>query len=281
MKKLTCALLSLLALTSSFGYAVEPERYCVYYNDQADASEFSAYDLVVLDQEYHPPMQGFIDQGITTLGYISLGEVGDYRWYFNTVKRKNLLLFENPNFPGSWFIDIRKPRWKSFVLNTIIPYVMYQGFDGLFYDTLDNAAYLEGLDPIQYMGMVDAAIDLVQTIRAAYPTLPIMMNRAYDILDDVGNDIDMELGEEVYTRYNFATQLYELVPQQDYDFQVNILQSAQAAFPALKVYTLDYWLPIEQSMIADIYELERNNGFIPYVSTVALDSIVAEPPPGT
>lgn len=253
------------------------ERYCVYYNDEAPIEAFSPYDLIVLDSTYHPKLEGLIEQKKTLLGYISLGEVESERDYFEQVKAEGILLTENENWEGSFYVDMRDPKWTKRVIEELIPGILFQRFDGLFLDTLDNAGVMERSNPEKNKGMVQAAAKLVKTIRNHYPTIKIMMNRGYELLPIVGGDIDMVMGESIYTDYNFDKNIYEYVPEDLYLQQVESLQNAQSKFPHLKIYTLDYWKPNEPEVIKAIYQKERDNGFIPYVATVDLHKIIPEP----
>ena len=47
--------------------------------------------------------------------------------------------------------------------------------------------------------------------------------------------------------------------------------------PKLRLYTLDYWEPTDRAGIAKLYGQERKAGFIPYVATIDLQRIVADP----
>ncbi len=248
-----------------------PERWVVLYSDKVAIEEYDPYSVVVLDSEYHSRLAPFIEQKKTTLGYISLGEVSKVRSYFEEVEKEGILLGENKNWQGSYFVDLRDPRWVRRVIEELIPSIMFQRFDGLFLDTLDNADYLESSLP----GMKQAALNLVKAIRYHYPMIKIMMNRAYFLLPDVAQDIDMELGESVYTDYDFEAKTYHLVPKQLYEQQVQMLKAAQK--DDVEVYTLDYWDPHDADMIEKIYKVQRENGFIPYVSTIELDQIIQEP----
>jgi len=91
------------------------------------------------------------------------------------------------------------------------------------------------------------------------------------------NSIDMELGESVYSDYNFDTKTYGKVDAPTYQEQVKLLKSAQRDNPKLKVYTLDYAKPSDTKSLVDIYRTERANNFIPYVATIGLDQLVEEP----
>jgi len=217
------------------------------------------------------------DRGKTLLAYLSLGEVEEHRPYFPAVKAEGILLHENRAWRGSYFVDLRDPRWTARVIEQLIPDVLHRGFDGLFLDTLDDAADLERSDPARYRGMTAAATRLVRTIRLHYPTIKIMMNRAYEILPDVEEYIDIELGESIFADYDFETKRYRLVKRAIYREQVRLLKAAQRRRPDLAVFTLDYWDPADTAGVARIYREQRANGFEPYVATLELDRIVREP----
>lgn len=255
----------------------ERTAWVVYYSDQAPPEAFSPYHLVVLESESYPPLRPLTDRGKTLLGYLSVGEVEDHRRYFSIVKAENILLQENKDWKGSYFVDLRDPRWTRRVIEQLIPQILRRGFDGLFLDTLDNAAHLERLNPSRYRGMTEAAARLVRTIRRHFPSIKLMINRAYEILPEVEGHVDMVLGESVFADYDFKTKSYRLVPQPLYQEQVKLLQAAKKRRPELGIFSLDYWDPADKAGIARIYREQRANGFEPYVATVELDRIIPEP----
>jgi uncharacterized protein (TIGR01370 family) len=271
-------LASLLPMTSAFGADTETnEKYAIYYSDKITADKFKPYQFLVLDGQHHPAIQPLKEDGKLLIGYVTLGEVDATSPHYAELKAHNLILMENKNWKGSFFVDMRDPLWPKIVIEDLIPAVLRQGFDGIFLDTLDNPLELEEQNSARYHGMADAAAHLVQAIRLHYPTIKIMMNRGYGLLPKVATSIDMELGESVYSDYNFDTKTYGKVKSQDYQEQVDLLKEAKKTNPALKVYTLDYAKPTDTKAIIDIYKTERANGFIPYVATVGLDQLVDEP----
>lgn len=270
---------SLLGMCFSFQVIASDKLmpWVVYYGDQLPAKSFDPYDLIILDSANDLMARRLRDKGKTVLGYLSLGEVEQNRAWYAPVKSQGLLLMENRHWPGSFFVDVRDQRWVSRVIEQLIHDMLRRGFHGVFLDTLDNPAELERIDARQYAGMVQAAARLVLTIRRHYPEIKIMMNRAYEILPQVGHVLDMELGESVFADYNFETKLYGLVDTPTYRLQVKWLQAAARQFPSLKIYTLDYWQPEDAGGIARIYQEQRGNGFNPLVSTIALDQIIPMP----
>lgn len=257
--------------------AAETKNFVVYYGESEDPANFAPYSLVVFESENHPVIEGLLESGKTVLGYLNLGEVEDNRFYFKEVKDEGILLEENPNWKGSFFVDLRDKRWTKRVLENLIPAILFQGFTGIFIDTLDNAAYLEEKDPSKYKGMKKAAIDLVKAIRLNYPDMKIMLNRGFEILPGVAKDIDMELAESIFSEYNQKKKTYELIAKPTYESHVKVLKEAQKINPNLEIYTLDYWDLKDPEGIKKIYHAEREQGFIPYVATWRLNKLVKEP----
>lgn len=275
------------ALTSVAAAAIAPAAsaapplvpWVVYYSDKAPVEDLLPYQVIVLDSAYHPPLERLKDRRRILLGYISVGEVEKHRPWFNQVKGWGILGDENPNWPGSYYVDVRDKRWVKLVVEQLVPDLLHKGFDGVFLDTLDNPPHLERTDPKRWAGMTRASARLVKAIRHNWPRARIMMNRGYELLPDTAAALDYALGESVYTTWNFALERAELQPEEAYRFQVQALRDAQRRNPALSVMTLDYWDLSDAKMVRDIYALQRANGFSPYVSVVALDRIAPEPDP--
>ncbi|MGH9718827.1 MAG: endo alpha-1,4 polygalactosaminidase, partial [Bryobacteraceae bacterium] len=118
---------------------------------------------------------------------------------------------------------------------------------------------------------------LVRTIRRRFPRITIVLNRAYSLLERVDGDVDVALGESVYATFDFAEKKYRLVDGESYRLQVSWLQTAKKRRPRLRVFTLDYWDPSDPAGISQIYREQRANGFLPYVTTIDLTQVVAEP----
>lgn len=256
---------------------LKPRRWVVYYSDKAPASDFASYDLVVLDSKYHPPVAQVKDGTKVVLGYLSLGEVNHDRNYFAAVKAEGLLIQENKNWPGSFMVDLRERRWRQRVVEELVPAILQQGFDGLFLDTLDNAAYLEESSPARFQGMRQAAVDLVRTLRTEYPSIRIAINRGYDLLEQVAPYVDLAAAESLLATYDFSAKRYVPVAPQISAPQVRRLQAVMRDHPRVQVLSLDYWDPSDPEGARRIYRRELKNGFCPYVATIGLNEIIREP----
>jgi uncharacterized protein (TIGR01370 family) len=257
--------------------AYSAEKFAVYYSDKVPVERLNTYQLLVLDRLHHPPLKPLAEEGKTLLGYVSLGEIDTTSPYFAQLKKQGAVLQENKNWKGSYFVDIRNSLWQQIVVEDIIPAVLRDGFSGVFFDTLDSPIEMERQYPGKYSGMNDAAVHLIEAVRMHYPTLKIMVNRAYPILPRVAPSIDMALGESMLGDYNFDKKAYERVDDSLYRQQVQWLKEARQRNPKLKIYTLDYADPHDRKSIAQMYRLQRANGFVPYVASIGLDELVDEP----
>lgn len=252
-------------------------RWGVDYGAATDPVLARQFDLLVLEPHHARPIAPLRGPGSKLLGYVSLGEVEKNRPYFATLARDGALLAPNPHWPDARHVDLRHPAWRTALLDRVVPEILAKGYDGLFLDTLDNAEAMEHADPVGHKGMVAAGAALVAALRARFPDILLMLNRGYAALPEVAPRIDYLLGESMASRWSFAAKRYEMLSDSDWQWQAARLRGAKARNPGLRLTTLDYWDPADRRTVAALYAWERAAGFDPYVATLALDHLIAEP----
>ncbi len=255
----------------------EPFRWAVFYGADAPAEAFADYRLVVFDSDRHPDVEPIVARRAQALGYLSIGEVHRTRSYFAEVEREGLLVYENPNWPGAFAVDVRDARWRRRVVEELVPAILARGFQGVFLDTADTAIDLERRDRTKFAGATLATIELVKAIRNRHPGIAIVLNRGYEILPAVEGAIDMVLAESLVTDWDFAKKAPRMAPADLHAAQVGLLSAARKRKPALRVLALEYWTPGDADRLREIYAKVRALGFSPYVATVELDRVVPEP----
>jgi polysaccharide biosynthesis protein PelA len=253
------------------------KQWVVYYGSELPASSFRDYDIVVFDREKHPSIQNLKSEGKVVLGYISVGEAESYRSDYEQVKATHALLEENPNWPGHFAVDVRKPEWTQYLVEEVVPQVIKAGFHGIFVDTLDSVEDLEVKDPQKYQGMTVAAANVIKAIRLHYPNLRIMINRGFNVMPYIAQDVDYLLAEGVLSNYNFETRKGVLFPDEVYAEYAGKMHALKKAAPQLQLVTLDYWDMSDTKGVKELYRRHKANGFMPYVTTIELDRVDVEP----
>ena len=254
-----------------------PLDWGIDYGAATDPATARRYRLLVLEPDHARPIAPLRGAGATLLGYVSFGEVERQRPYVAALERAGALLAPNPNWPDARLADLRHPLWRATLIDTVIPAILAQGYDGIFVDTLDNAEALEAREPGAMAGMVAAGAALIAAVRARFPRMRIMLNRGYAALPQAAAHVDLVLAEAMATRWSFAARRYERLSDDDWAWQATRLRAAQARNPALQAMTLDYWDPADPRAVAALYARERAAGFRPYVATLALDHLLPEP----
>jgi hypothetical protein len=255
--------------------AEKPIRWLAFYGVTAEEATLATYDIVVLDHGFQGAIGLVASPTTRVCGYVSLGEIRTSDPFFAFLDHEALLP-ENPDWPGTRRVDIRHPSWRSLILDRRIPSLAAQGFTGLMFDTLDTPPYLELLDPARYHGMRQAAVSLVDSIRARWPEMMLIMNRGYALLPDVVQKVDAVIAESLMTSPDRQTGGFAWVDRDQVELQLALLNPAAHRRPRLPILSLDYWDPKDARTIAEIYRRERALGHHPYVATRSLDQIVPE-----
>lgn len=252
-----------------------PYRWAAYYDWQLEGEDFAGYDLLVLDSAWYPPIAPIKEQGITVLGYLSLGEVHEDTPLYPLAREKGVLLDDNPAWK-SHIVDLRDPWWHQYILEFAIPALIKDGFDGVMFDTVESPLNLEMSDEDKH-AMHTAAVSLIHGARLRFPNFKIMLNRGFALLPEVAGYIDYILAESILAVPDEAqTGKYRLLQESYYDSIVAMLHNIQKIHPRIAVYTLDYWQLDDKTAIQKLYKKQRDQGFRPYISTPDLRNLHRE-----
>lgn len=176
------------------------------YYDNKDLKKLKKFDVIVIDS-VDVPSKKFVKKlqrtGVKVLGYMNVGQAEVYRDYWDSLDKK-VILGEDPNWPGNYYVNANDVEWHDVILNQEIPDILIQGnFDGLVLDMLDVVDIYPETKP----GM----ISLIHKMREQYPDLLIVPNRGFAILDEIYSYIDAFKYEEMCSKYNFKKKKYVYV----------------------------------------------------------------------
>jgi polysaccharide biosynthesis protein PelA len=247
-------------------------RWAAFYAKDILPEELIHYDLLVFDGEHYPDLTPY-HKKTTLLQYISIGEVHGHSPLLEPLKQQGAIWGYNKTW-DSYVVNLANPLWRKTILTIEIPKAIAAGFDGIMLDTSDS--YLQA-KPKEKDRSIKNLVTFIKEIRNTFPGIKIMLNRGFEILPEVADDINYILAESILVDSNYKNGLSTAYPQSGYESTARLLQQTKQLSPKLKVYTLDYWNPEDADGIIRIYKKQRARGFIPYVATSDLRRHVPEP----
>ena len=127
------------------------------------------------------------------------------------------------------------------------------GFDGVFLDTIDSAIY---------NNQSNGVTELIKKLREVYPTIIIIQNRGFDMVDKTAPYIDGVLFEDFSTYYDFEENTAKYWEGNDLEW-INT-QAEKLKQLNITVLTLDY--VNDEEMAKYCIERTKEYGFIPMVT---------------
>lgn len=250
--------------------SASPASVAFWYADSPPLSELSQFDWVVFEPAHMTPadVRFFADQGAQPFAYLSVGELDDHQAQLSP-QLLELTAGETRN--TSWnsrVMDLTKAGWKTHLMDLAADYAS-QGYSGLFLDTLDSFTLLpEDQRPAQR----DALLAILRELGQRHPGLKLFLNRGFEVLPDLPADVvDAVAVESIHAGWDAQRQVYRPVPDEDRDWLASHLQPLRDK--NIPIVAIEY-LPLERRDEArKLASRLLDEGFLPYVSTPALDTL--------
>lgn len=146
--------------TKNFLYLINPENYPTK-TDFINAVTATNYDLLIMDLFFNDGVTQFTSDEITQLknkanggkrlviSYMSIGEVEDYRYYWQSSWSNNKptwMAGENPDWPGNYKVWYWEKEWQDIIFGNNSSYlkkILDANFDGVYLDIIDAFNYFE------------------------------------------------------------------------------------------------------------------------------------------
>jgi hypothetical protein len=139
-------------------------------------------------------------------------------------------------------------------------------------DTIDTAEYLEGVYPDKYPGIRDAMVELVREIHEAFPDFKLISNNGFTVLERIAPYLSGMLSEDIHMMVDFENDSYQPVPEEDYDYKVEMLQRLMKRYD-LPVFNIDYVSQKNHRLRKKLIRKSQRLGFKPYVAETNLSEI--------
>lgn len=135
------------------------------------------------------------------------------------------------NWPGSYYVDPRKPLWQDMILNQYLPKLYARGFDGVFLDLVDIVTIYDPSNGLDFTVAQQAMADLIKEMKEKYPDKKVIVNGGAVLLHggtkDISEVIDGFMVEslsatwaspEIDPNTGAFLEWYHLHPTDSYDY---------------------------------------------------------------
>jgi len=247
--------MKLLCLVSIFIMSLFAESIGFNYAPNPPKEIFSIYDTVIVEPTGISNIKQLKKTSHAKIyAYVSIGEK-------ITPPNKNWIIGKNKKW-NSYIMDIRNPKYQQFLLNRLKE---LQNYDGFMFDTIDS--YQMVLDKSQQKEYEKELILFIKKAHKKFPTKKIIINRGFEILDKIKNDINSVLAENLFTTNNNGN----IYPQSKDGFKWLLNKLNYAKNLGLNVIVIDYSKHPQKEI--KLAKKIINLGFIPFISNLNLTDI--------
>lgn len=252
-------------------YAVESPK-CVlfyYYKNALSDDIFYSYDWIFLDQDYFYIQEikdkFYMKNRAKLIGYISVGEIEKHRKYFETIKK--FAIGTNPVW-NSLIADLRNEEYRNFLIKVIAKEIIQKGFDGFFLDTLDS--YKLAVNQKEWRDFQEAEIDLIKELKKFFPDKLIVLNRGFEIIDQVHDKINAVALESLFAGLD-KNKKYIQVNEDERKYLIGEIKKIKSY--GIPVIAIDYVDPEEKEEAISVVKKILSLDVIPYVSDRELSKV--------
>lgn len=244
-------------------------RNVVFYYGNAEATDqLVQFDVAVVEPSAAFSPHQAPSSNTRWLAYVSVGEVNAHHHYYESLP-KAWILGRNDIW-NSEVINQAAPGWPAFFLENVIEPLWAKGYRG-FLDTLDSyqlVAHSDGVRDLNQRGQVQ----LIRAIRERFPKAVIILNRGFEILPNVHQDVQAVAFESLFRGWDEGAGKYYAVPEGDRQWLLERSREAMTQYH-LPVIAIDYCPPSNPSCARETSERIRALGLIPYVGDGRLQQV--------
>lgn len=243
----------------------------VFYAPNPPVELLGKFQRVIVEADNLKPgeLQALHQQGAKVFAYLSIGEVSPSRSWYQQVS-KDWILGRNQVWDSD-VLDLADSGWQDFIMQTLVKPLAEQGYDGLFLDTLDSFnLYVTTQEARQQQAA--ALAGLLKNIRKTWPQMQLIANRGFEVMPEIAPLLEAVVAESLFASWDNAKQRYHPADPSGQEWLLQRLQTIHKDY-GLDVVIIDYLPPAHREDARKLASRIQELGFVPWVSTPALDSI--------
>lgn len=250
-------------------------RLYVNYSAKPDPRDLAAFDLCILDPDSAVDLSRGHEMGRQFLAYLSLIELKPQTPAAKAAGERKIPLLGHNEIWDTDLADASDPEWERLLIDALAKSAASKGYDGFFLDTLESVALIRKTAPEKAAACQDSLVRIIRKLRNRYPDKKIVLNRGFDLLDQVSAEISGVLIESVYQSFDRATGQYHAVDIRGSEWLEGRIRRIRAL--GLPVYAVDYVDPGQPDVAKTTADQLAKLGCIPLVTTPDLNGAVLAP----
>ena len=217
-----------------------------FFYDYKIPEEFNLYNFVVVQNDVKKVRNNYI-------AYVSIGE--------QLHPEKEWILGKNKNWK-SFIVDIRDKNYQNYLIKKLKSLNKFKGF---FFDTMDS--YQLVLPKKEWKSYEAAEVEFIKRVKKEFPDKKIILNRGFEIIDLVKNDIFAVVAEGMFSGFNGKKITSTTLT--DRKWLINKLNHIKSL--GIKAVVIDYFNGKNFKKANKLVKKIDSAGFIPYITTPKLN----------
>lgn len=240
------------------GLYASDERYAFIYSKNIDDRFINFYDKVVVEADAIDTIYA-LRYPEKMVAYVSVGEIEPWR-KTEMPYDKAWIISKNKTW-NSLIADLNQEAYQAFIFKRIEK-LYKMGYRNFFLDTMD-AYHVTAKDKALFQKQQRALIAFIKKLDKRYPKASIIINRGFELLDEIHPYVEAVVAESLIARYDHANKSYVRVPREDQQWLLAQFQKAQKL--GLDAISIEYTNRSSQSRL-EIAKEVRALGITPYVT---------------
>lgn len=255
-------------LLSSLSASLESKSAIVYYGDDIPYTLAGVHDYIIVQPNHTNTIRhGFKLYQENIYAYISIGE-SEAEQSQHEKLLPQWILGENKIW-NSKVLDISSEEYHNFLFEKVIEPLRKKGFKNFFFDTLDSY-HLVTKTSKEKQKMSQGLVKFIKKFHTRYPKSKLIINRGFDIIDEIHEDIEAVLFESLFNGLSSKDLSYKEVSSVDRAWlKAQIKKVKSYNIPLIAV---DYLPPNSKKIAKNIQDIEAL-GVIPYIADKDLQRI--------
>lgn len=254
-------ILFLISSSSLFASPDSPSAV-VFYGGDIPYTSIEIHDYIILQPGHvNTASHWFRIYSENIYAYISIGEIAKAQPYYQMIDTK-WTIGENTIW-NTYVMNISSKAYHTFLLEKVIDPLVNKGFKNFFFDTLDSYRIIVKSSKDEEK-MRQGLIQFIHTFKQRYPNAKLIINRGFEIIDQVHKEIDAVLFESLFYGLSSKDLSYCKVSHSDRKWLLTQIDKIKTYNKP--IITLEYIPENKTKLIKKTIKSIEALGLIPYVA---------------